>query len=123
MADAALGVNGGAHPAAVFVPTQQNNAWPVQLHAPNMAGVIMVDDSSGAAGKIAPLSGDRVALWIQWIHEGSHSGTIWQVIVFISGLLPTVFAVTGVLIWLRRRRIRRSGADRAAGVPQLDAAE
>jgi uncharacterized iron-regulated membrane protein len=51
------------------------------------------------------------------------SGTIWQVIVFITGLLPTVLAVTGVMIWLRRRRIRRSGADRAAGVPQLDAAE
>ena len=56
---------------------------------------VMIDDRSGAAIKVPQLSGDRIALWIRWIHEGSHSGTVWQVTVFVSGLLPTLFAVTG----------------------------
>jgi uncharacterized iron-regulated membrane protein len=128
--DAALGAalagEQGAQPAAIFVPTQQNNAWRVQLRVPDTPGVttIMVDDRSAAVSKVAQLPGDRIALWIRWIHEGSHSGPVWQIIVFISGLLPTLFAVTGLLIWLRKRRNRRAGVeDRTAGVPQLDAAE
>jgi uncharacterized iron-regulated membrane protein len=128
--DAALGAalagEQGAQPAAIFVPTQQNNAWRVQLRVPDTPGVttVMVDDRSAAVSKVVQLPGDRIALWIRWIHEGSHSGPVWQIIVFISGLLPTLFAVTGLLIWLRKRRNRRAGVeDRTAGVPQLDAAE
>jgi uncharacterized iron-regulated membrane protein len=124
---AALNAEPGSQAAAIFAPTQQNNAWRIQLRTPDTAAVttIMVDDKSGAASKMAQLGGDRIALWIRWIHEGSHSGTIWQAIVFICGLLPTLFTITGVLIWLRSRRIRRStaGGGRAAGGPQLDAAE
>jgi uncharacterized iron-regulated membrane protein len=63
-------------------------------------------DRSGTATEVEPLAGDRIALWIRWMHEGSHSGVIWQVVVFISGLMPTLFAVTGVMIWLRRRRLQ-----------------
>jgi len=124
--DAAIKAHPGSQPAAIFAPTQQNNAWRVQLRSPNVAGVmtVLVDDRTAAASKSAQLSGDRIALWIRWIHEGSNSGTIWQVIVFVCGLLPTLFTITGVMIWLRRRRIRRSGTvDRATDVPQLDAAE
>ena len=51
----------------------------------------MVEDRSGSTRQVEPLSGDRVALWIRWIHEGSHSGTIWQVLVFLCGVLPTLF--------------------------------
>jgi uncharacterized iron-regulated membrane protein len=123
---AALAVEPGAQPAAIFAPTRQNNAWRVQVRVPGTVGVtaIMVDDRSVAASKVAQLSGDRIALWVRWIHEGSHSGPVWQVVVFISGLLPTLFAVTGLLIWLRKRRNRRRDVeDRTAGVPQLDAAE
>ena len=38
----------------------------------------MVDDRSGTASPVTLLSGDRTALWIRWIHEGSHSGVLWQ---------------------------------------------
>ncbi|MSP47052.1 MAG: PepSY domain-containing protein [Xanthobacteraceae bacterium] len=63
-----------------------------------------------------------MAQWIRWIHEGSNSGVIWQVLVFLCGVLPTGFAITGTMIWLRGRKAKaavRSGA----AVPQMDAAE
>ena len=114
---AALKAEPGARAAAIFLPTQQAQAWRVQLRSKDAAGVttVTVDDRSGGASKIDPLSGDRAAQWIRWIHEGSNAGPVWQVLVFLCGVLPTVFMVTGVLIWLRSRAVKRAGM-RAQGL-------
>ena len=40
---------------------------------------------------------------------------------FLSGLLPTLFAITGFSMWMLKRRSRRTAATRAASqvpVPQ-----
>jgi uncharacterized iron-regulated membrane protein len=85
---------------------------------------MMVDDRSGIANVVQPLPGDRIAQWIRWIHEGSHSGLLWQFIVFLCGIFPAVLGVTGVVVWLRRRASRstidRTGAEHIA---QLGATE
>jgi hypothetical protein len=62
-------------PAAIFAPAQRSNALRVQLRSPNEAGVatVMVDDRSGAASNVPQPAGDRIALWIRWIHEGTIS--------------------------------------------------
>ena len=120
---AALATEPGARPAAIFMPTQQSQMWRVQLRAAqsDTIATVMVEDGSGATRKIVPLSGDRAAQWIRWIHEGSNSGPVWAILVFLCGLLPAVFAVTGVMIWLRSRKARKAGGP-VRGVPQLDAA-
>jgi uncharacterized iron-regulated membrane protein len=106
---------------------QQAQAWRVQLRSRNSEelATVMVDDRSGTVDRLpAPLAGDRAAQWIRWIHEGSHSGPIWQFIVFLTGVLPLVFAVTGVIMWWRGRRQReRLAASRATGPGELQAAE
>ena len=67
---------------------------------------------------------ERDVQWMRWIHEGSHSGAVWQAIVFLTGVFPLVFAVTGVVMWWRGRRGRRLLAEgRAAEVGELQAAE
>ena len=82
---------------------------------------VMVDDRAGrAAPTIVPQSGDRAASWIRWIHEGSHSGPVWMVIVFLTGVFPTIFAITGIIMWLRKRADRKSIK---AGAAQLRPAE
>ena len=70
-----------------------------------------------------PLSGDRAAAWIRWIHEGSHSGPVWAVVVTLTGIFPTIFAVTGIIMWLRKRSDRKELAEKApnrACVPPSD---
>jgi uncharacterized iron-regulated membrane protein len=116
---AALNAEPGTQAAAIFLPTQQAQSWRVQLRSENAAGVmtVMIDDRSGAANKVVPLSGDRAAQWIRWIHEGSNAGLLWQVLVFLCGVLPTAFMITGVLIWLRSRAVKRVGM-LAQGMPQ-----
>jgi uncharacterized iron-regulated membrane protein len=114
----------GSRAAAVFLPTQQNQAWRIQLRNPDSEALdtVTVDDRSGALTKVVPQAGDTIAQWIRWIHEGSHSGVLWQILVFLCGILPTVFAVTGTMIWLRSRRATTAGRG-IASAPQLDAAE
>jgi uncharacterized iron-regulated membrane protein len=85
---------------------------------------VMVDDRSGNVERQpSPLSGDRAAQWIRWIHEGSHSGQIWQFAVFLTGVFPLVFAVTGVIMWWRGRRMRKDVAGRVTARGELQAAE
>jgi hypothetical protein len=43
-------------------------------------------------------------------------------VVFVCGLLPTLFLVTGAMIWLRSRNTRMAAVS-VAGEPQFDAAE
>jgi uncharacterized iron-regulated membrane protein len=50
---------------------------------------------------------ERVVASMHAIHDGSGFGWIWAVLVFISGLLPALFAVSGVAMWLAKRRLDR----------------
>jgi uncharacterized iron-regulated membrane protein len=101
--------------------------WRVQLRNAESGEIatVTVDDRSGAVERLpGPLAGDRAAQWIRRIHEGSHSGPVWQFVVFLTGCFPLVFAVAGVIMWWRGRRSRREvAAGRAAGRGGLQAAE
>lgn len=105
-------------PLALFLPGAHDGAWRVQLARPAGDDItVVVDDRSGsAAPALAPQSGDRVARTIRALHEGSRGGSLWKSIVFLTGLLPTVFVVTGVTMWLRKRADRRALAPKRAAV-------
>lgn len=93
---------------AIFYPNPQTGAWRVRLRETGKTEpvTILINDRSGDVSVVQPLSGDRTASWIRWLHEGSHSGGLWRFIVFLSGIMPAVLGVTGILIWLRQRRQR-----------------
>ena len=144
--DTALAAVQAAHPAAkpvvIFLPTAGASAdargrargdavnagdagpiWRVQLREPDDGDLITltINDRTGdIARAAAPLSGDRAALWIRRIHDGGRGGPLWQVLVFLTGVLPPVFAVTGIMMWWRGRRVRRV---RSRAQPELQAAE
>jgi uncharacterized iron-regulated membrane protein len=96
----------GMQPTAVFLPTMPAQTWRVLLKAGAGDAAMLVADGSGALSTVTPQSGDRIAQWVRWIHEGSHAGAIWAFVVFLCGALPTGFAVTGMMIWLRKRRAK-----------------
>lgn len=106
---------------AIFFPNPQGG-WRVRVQEQDRAEpvTLMINDRSGAVAVVAPQSGDRVQSWIRWLHEGSHAGPVWRLIIFITGLMPTLLGVTGILIWLRQRRQR---AMVKAGPPRSAAAQ
>ncbi|HEY5380135.1 MAG TPA: PepSY-associated TM helix domain-containing protein [Pseudolabrys sp.] len=103
--------------------------WRIQMEraATGENITVMIDDRSGQAAVIVPQAGDRAASWMRWIHEGSHSGRLWAFIVFLTGIFPTVFAITGTIMWLRKRAARKSlqskGFEGKRGAPHLRPAE
>jgi uncharacterized iron-regulated membrane protein len=52
--------------------------------------------------------GETVIAWQHALHAGAGLGPLWRGAVFVSGLLPSLFGVTGVALWWLRRRRRKS---------------
>ncbi|TXJ11378.1 MAG: PepSY domain-containing protein [Afipia sp.] len=104
---------------SIAYPNPQTGAWRVRLREAGKAEpvTILINDRSGDVSVVQPLSGDRTASWIRWLHEGSHSGEIWRFVVFLSGIMPAVLGVTGILIWLRQRRQRALVKNGTSSVP------
>jgi uncharacterized iron-regulated membrane protein len=48
-----------------------------------------------------------VLAWQQALHFGQGLGWVWRILVCVSGLLPAIFAFTGLAMWLNTQRARR----------------
>jgi uncharacterized iron-regulated membrane protein len=70
------------------------------------SGIITLDKSP--AGN---QSGGLARTMRQW-HDGTGMGLIWQVIIFIGGIIPALLGITGILMWLRTRQWRSDVATR-----------
>ncbi|MDY0873549.1 PepSY-associated TM helix domain-containing protein [Dongia rigui] len=55
-------------------------------------------------------AGDTFALYQRPLHYGFGWGPIWQFLVFLSGLLPLLFSITGLTMWWMKRRRRQNAA-------------
>ena len=51
-------------------------------------------------------AGETLMAWQHALHAGEGLGWIWRVLVFLSGLLPLLFSITGVSMWWLKRRAR-----------------
>lgn len=104
----ALSKAGQADPLSLSWPTETNASWRAQMRTRNTREIfnVTVDDKSREVKAQMPgaaPTGDLVARWMRRIHDGTDMGFIWQVFVFATGLIPALMAVTGIIMWLRRR--------------------
>lgn len=119
-AEAAAKVAGGQKLASLALPTDQSAAWRVQFRNPEgPLTTVSVDDGSGQARRMGGRAGEQArpaapsdpaqatGQFMRRLHDGSTYPLLWQIVVFITGLLPLLFGVTGVIMYLRRRRNRR----------------
>ena len=81
-------------------PTDRSPEWKVAF-ADTEAGVT-VDDVTGAA-KAAKPERETLARTMRRIHDGTRMGLLWQILIFLGGILPAVLAVTGIIMWWRAR--------------------
>ena len=96
---------GGDNPVAVvtLVPANQGmGAPPITISVDaELAQVSYVDDPRDY------LMGDRVVIWQRYLHSGLGLGFAWRALVFVSGFLPLLFAITGIRMWWLKRAQRR----------------
>jgi uncharacterized iron-regulated membrane protein len=105
--------------ASVTFPTDLKPEWAIELRDP--AADVTVADATGAA-KAEPRSPrppqrQTIARLMRQIHDGQNMPFVWQLIVFLGGLLPATLSITGLIMWWRARswRARVGERKRAAG--------
>ena len=100
--DAVLARAGGVAPGAISRvdwPTDRKPEWKVQL---GEAKSVTVDDVTGRA-RPARAERETLARTMRRLHDGTRMGFVWQLLVFLGGILPAVLAVTGIIMWWRAR--------------------
>ncbi|MBA5689407.1 PepSY-associated TM helix domain-containing protein [Rugamonas apoptosis] len=83
---------------------------------------VSVDAYSGAVLRVRdPLkaaSGDTFFNWQFPLHTGEAFGLVGRLLVSFCGLAPLAFMITGLVLWLGRRKQRPSGATLRNNAPQ-----
>lgn len=108
-----------ARVTSVTWPTDLKPIWSVDV-APEAGPPVnvTVNDADGTA-KAKPREPQRqtIARLMRQIHDGNGTPFIWQLIVFLGGIIPAILAVTGIIMWWRARGWRGEVAEqkKAAG--------
>lgn len=101
----------GALATGITLPTEQSPAWRVTLVTDSGNATVTVDDGTGETKASLPppaRPGDELGRVMRRLHDGIGYGIVWQAVIFVGGLLPTLFAVTGIMMWLRRRKANKA---------------
>ena len=56
---------------------------------------------------------DQLLNWQHLLHFGVGLGWFWTVLVFLSGLLPLLLAVSGLTVWWKKRKARKLAPNEA----------
>ena len=109
--DAAVSIAKALYPEAkvtgLGMPAGPRGAYRVNLESPGGAIAVFLDPASGSVlQRLDPAGrsgGDRFLAFQRSLHTGDSFGAA-RFLLFLAGLLPAVLAVTGTLMWLRKRR-------------------
>ena len=115
--DAVIARGNAVSPGAITKvdwPTDQMPVW--TLGIAHDARAVTVADGDGAA-KLVPEPREPLARTMRRIHDGTRMGLVWQIVIFLGGLLPAILAVTGIIMWWRSRgwRAQLEAKQRARG--------
>ncbi len=99
-------------PTGISAPTDQTQAWTVNLAGegvnatvtvPLSAGEVTVEEAPAFNGPPPPTTrAGAVAMFMRGAHYATIGGFAWQVLVFLSGIALTFLSISGVWVWGRR---------------------
>lgn len=81
-------------------PTDRKPEWKVSFNGTQTS--VAVAEATGAA-KVEPARPEDTARLMRRIHDGTRMGLLWQIVIFLGGVLPAILAVTGIIMWWRAR--------------------
>jgi uncharacterized iron-regulated membrane protein len=113
-------------PAAVELPSTEKSyvvEFEPQGLAPSEPRVLVVLDSETADINYIddPRTysfSEKLLNWQHLLHFGVGLGWLWTILVFLSGLLPLLFAITGLTIWWKKRQARSVRLREGFAVPE-----
>ena len=104
--------------AEIAWPTDDAPVWSIEMEAEAGPVGYLVDDATGEVTTPPPEEEPRSGIGriMRRIHDGDGMPFVWQIAIFIGGLLPAILGITGVIMWLRSRGWRRIVAARRKAV-------
>jgi uncharacterized iron-regulated membrane protein len=106
-------------------PTDQEPKWKISFAREGGATEVAVADVDGAVTPPRPPRPETNARLMRRLHDGTGMGAVWQIVIFLGGVIPAILAVTGIVMWLRSRgwRAQLARKRKARGTPALAPAE
>ncbi|NNM77882.1 PepSY domain-containing protein [Sphingomonas sp. ID1715] len=99
----------GGQPVSIAWPTGKSPVWKIGLER----GEAEVADATGAVA-IKPPKPETIARTMRRWHDGTGMGPLWQVVIFLGGIIPAVLSITGITMWVNSRKWRKRPTRRVA---------
>ena len=95
-----------ATPTGITIPARPDRAIVVNMLAHDAVGAAVYVDPwrSEVVGQRDPSA--NFLAWQRPVHQGIGLGPLWRALVFLSGFVPSLFVVTGVIMWAKKRKRR-----------------
>ena len=97
--------------ASIAWPTDQKAEWKIGFARQGGTAVVPVDDTTASAKPAPPPQPETIARTMRRWHDGTGMGPVWQIIIFVGGIIPALLSVTGIVIWWRARKPRQKARD------------
>jgi len=105
-ANAAQAALPGATLRSVTLPARSDQAISVNMLAHDaINATVLVDPYSAKVLQVRDPSANVMA-WQRPLHQGLGLGAVWKFLVFLSGLVPLLFVITGITMWAKKRKRR-----------------
>lgn len=95
---------------AVTWPTDRQAEWTIQFETDGPPAEVKVADADATALPPEPPRPETLARTMRRWHDGTDMGAVWQIVIFLGGIIPALLSVTGIIIWWRARKRRRAQA-------------
>lgn len=90
-------------PRSITIPAPPDQPISVNYRSHDAVNAaVLIDPYSGKVLMVRDTS-ERFLAWMRPVHDGS-LGFVWRFLVFLSGLVPALFIVTGLIMWWKKRQ-------------------
>jgi uncharacterized iron-regulated membrane protein len=90
-------------PRTITIPARPDQPISVNYRSHDAVNAaVMIDPYSGKVLMVRDTS-KRFLAWMRPVHDGT-LGFAWRFLVFLSGLVPALFIVTGAIMWWKKRQ-------------------
>jgi len=87
-------------------PNARDGQWTIQFETEGAPAEVKVSDADATATPPEPPQPETLARTMRRWHDGADMGALWQVVIFLGGIIPALLSVTGIIIWWRARKPR-----------------
>ena len=87
-------------------PSDQKAEWKIGFARNGGTAEVVVADGTESAKPPSPPQPETLARTMRRWHDGTGMGPVWQIVIFIGGIIPALLSITGIIIWWRARKPR-----------------